>query len=479
MRVLYVSTEVYPFVKTGGLADVNAALPPALINLNLDVRLLLPGLPGFMNAITRRKRLVELGNVFGPGEVTIWRALLNETPAYLIEAPALYEREGNPYITDDGRDWPDNPRRFALLGQIAARFADGMVENWRPDVVHSHDWHAALAPAYLAARGGDRPASVFTVHNLSFQGQFPGEVFPALKLPPHFFALHGVEFHGMVNFMKAGLHYADRITTVSPSYAKEIQTPEYGCGMEGMLLSRAGALSGILNGIDRTIWNPRHDPHLAAHYDMTEMTGKAECKRALCAELGLNCKPSELLFGVVSRLTDQKGLDLLLAVLPDLIRRGGRLVVMGSGDPVLEKKFAAAAAHYPHKVAVRIGYDEALAHRIIAGIDVIVVPSRFEPCGLTQMYGLAYGALPLVRRVGGLADTVRDVDAGSIATGFIFEAAEATALAAACARIFALWRKPAQWARLRETAMQEDFSWTASARHYAGLYRELRPQAMN
>jgi len=483
MRVLYVSTEVYPFVKTGGLADVNAALPPALMNLDLDVRLLLPGLPGFMDAITKRKRLVELGGAFGAEEVTVWRARLDDVPVYLLEAPELYGREGNPYLDPNGRDWPDNSRRFALLGQVAARFADGVIENWRPDIVHSHDWHAALAPAYLAARGGDRPASVFTIHNLSFQGQFPAEIFPVLKLPPHFFSMHGIEFHGEVNFMKAGLFYADRITTVSPSYGREIQTAQYGCGMEGVLHSRAGALSGILNGIDRTVWSPRRDPHLAANYEMTDAAGKAACKNALCAEFALHCKPADLLFGVVSRLTDQKGLDLLLAVLPDLIRRGGRLAVMGAGEPEIEKKFAAAAAHFPHKVAAHIGYDEALAHRIVAGADVIVVPSRFEPCGLTQMYGLAYGTLPLVRRVGGLADTVRDADAANIAsglaTGFVFDAAEPAALMAACARAFALWRKPAQWARLRETAMQQDFSWTASARHYAGLYRALRPYAAN
>src|SRR5208282_1475147 len=270
--------------------------------------------------------------------------------------------------------------------------------------------------------------SIFTVHNLSFQGQFLPEIYPALKLPLHFFTLHGVEFHGMVNFMKAGLHYADRITTVSPSYAQEIQTPRYGCGMDGVLRSRAGALSGILNGIDRAVWNPRNDHHIAARYDKKDPSGKIACKNALCTELRLHCEQSDPLFGVVSRLTDQKGLDLLLDVLPDLIRRGGRLAVMGSGVPEIEKKFSAAVARYPNKIAVHIGYDEALAHRIVAGADVIVVPSRFEPCGLTQMYGLAYGTLPLVRHVGGLADTVRDVDAKNLAagtaTGFVFDEAE-------------------------------------------------------
>ena len=482
MRVLYVSTEVYPFVKTGGLADVNAALPIALINLDLDVRMLLPGLPAFMNATSNRKRLVSIGSAFGARKIVIWLARLNDVPVYLIEAPELYGREGNPYTDGDGLDWPDNPMRFALLSWIAARFADGIIENWRPDIIHSHDWHAALTTAYLAARGGHRPASIFTVHNLSFQGQFLPEIFPALKLPPHFFTLQGVEFHGKVNFMKAGLHYADRITTVSPSYAQEIQTSQYGCGMEGVLRSRAGVLSGILNGIDQTVWDPHSDHHLAARYDKKDPSGKIACKHALCAELGLLCEQSDLLFAVVSRLTDQKGLDLLLDVLPDLIRRGGRLAVMGSGVPEIEKQFSAAVARYPNKIAVYIGYDEALAHRIVAGADVIVVPSRFEPCGLTQMYGLAYGTLPLVRRVGGLADTVRDVDSKSIAagvaTGFVIDEAEPEALAKAYARAFTWWRKPALWARLRENAMEQDFSWAASAQHYDEIYRELRPHVL-
>ncbi|HUO43634.1 MAG TPA: glycogen synthase GlgA [Burkholderiales bacterium] len=479
MRVLYVSTEVYPFVKTGGLADVNAALPPALIDLDLDVRMLLPGLPGLMSAVSGRRRLVTLGSAFGAGEISIWQARLDDVPVYLIDAPELYAREGGPYTDSAGRDWPDNPMRFALLGWIAARFADGIIEDWRPQVVHSHDWHAALAPAYLAARGGNRPASVFTVHNLSFQGQYSPETFTGLKLPPHFFTLHGVEFHGMVNFMKAGLHYADRITTVSPSYAKEIQTPAYGCGMDGVLRSRAGALTGILNGIDRGVWDPATDRHIAVRYSRKDVSGKIACKRALCGELGLQGGEKNPLFAVVSRLTDQKGLDLLLEVLPDVIRRGGRLAVMGTGAPEIEAKFREAVARYPGRVAVHINYDEAFAHRIVAGADVIVVPSRFEPCGLTQMYGLAYGTLPLVRRVGGLADTVRDTNAVNIAaaaaTGFVFDDAQPAALAAACARVFELWRKSALWAELRENAMRQNFGWTVSAQHYLEIYRELRP----
>jgi starch synthase len=317
---------------------------------------------------------------------------------------------------------------------------------------------------------------VFTIHNLSYQGEFPAETFGALGLPAHFFSLQGLEFYGKVSFMKAGLHYADRLTTVSPTYAREIQTTEQGCGMDGLLRSRAGALTGILNGVDPEEWNPASGPRIPAHYDPGRMAGKARCKAVLQAELGLGADPQQPLFAVVSRLTTQKGLDLLLEVLPRLLAGGGQLALLGAGDADLELGFRAAAAVHPRAVAVRIGYDEDLAHRLIAGADVIVVPSRFEPCGLTQLYGLAYGALPLVRRVGGLADTVRDA-ALPAGNGFVFDDASVAALGAALDRIFSVWRVPAQWAALRLQAMKEDFGWEPSARRYLNLYRELRPQA--
>lgn len=481
MRVLYVSTEVYPALKTGGLADVNAALPPAMIGLGADVRLLLPAFPALCDAAVRRERIVALGPAFGPGEVWVSRASLFGVPAYLIEAPQFYARAGTPYGDADGRDWPDNHLRFALLGWVAARFADGSVDDWRPDIVHGHDWHAGLAPAYLAARGGDRPASVFTLHNLAFQGHFPPSVFDSLGLPEGFFAMQGVEFHGSVNFMKAGLQFADRITTVSPTYAKEIQTPEFGFGMDGLLRSRTGALSGILNGVDRGIWGPAQDAHLAATYDAEDLSGKAKCKAALRAELGLNPNSTGPLLGAVSRLTEQKGLDMLLQALPKLVSGGAQLALLGTGEAAIAEAFAAAAARHPRQLAVRLGYDEGLAHRIIAGADVIAVPSRFEPCGLTQMYGLAYGTLPLVRRVGGLADTVRDADAEALAagtaTGFVFEEASADALGGALERIFTIWKSASGWAQLRSTAMRQDFGWTPAARRYLALYRELRSPA--
>ena len=476
MRVLYVSTEVYPALKTGGLADVNAALPPALIRQGADVRLLLPGFPALLAAAAPLARVATLEAAFGAAPAHVARGALAGVPAYCIDAPGFYARAGGPYTDAARLDWPDNHLRFALLGWVAARFADGAIDGWRPDIVHGHDWHAGLAPAYLAARGGDRPGSVFTVHNLSYQGQFPAETFGSLGLPPHFFALQGLEFFGKVNFIKAGLHYADRITTVSPAYAREIQTAEQGCGMDGLLRSRAGALTGILNGVDPREWSPAADPRLPARYDAANLAGKAVCKTALQAALGLAAGATGPLLGVVSRLTRQKGLDLLLGALPRLLAGDGQLALLGAGDADLEQGFRAAAGAHPGAVALRIGYDEDLAHAIVAGADAIAVPSRFEPCGLTQMYGLAYGTLPLVRRVGGLADTVRD--AGSPGgNGFVFDEATASALGAALDRVLALWRDPPGWAAVRRRGMGEDFGWEPSARRYVELYRALRPQA--
>ncbi len=477
MRVLYVSTEVHPALKTGGLADVNAALPPALAAAGADVALLMPGFPALMEAATSRGRAIPLGAAAGAAEVALVPCRLGQQRAWLIDAPAFYARAGNPYVDADGRDWPDNARRFALLGRVAARFADGGVGAWRPDIVHCHDWHAGLAPAYLRARGGAVPGSVFTVHNMAYQGSFRAAEFAGLDLPAPFFSIDGLEFHGALNFMKAGLFYADRITTVSPTSAREIQTAEYGFGMQGLLQARAGALAGILNGVDTGAWNPRCDPALAAPYDAADPAGKAACRRALESEFGFEGATRGPLVGVVSRLTAQKGLDLLLEVLPALTAIDARIVMLGTGEPELEAAWGAAARRAPNRVAVRHGYDETLAHRIFAGADMIAVPSRFEPCGLTQMYGLLYGALPLVRRTGGLADTVREAGAATDGNGFLFDAANATALAAAIERAGVLWQTQAAWRRVQATGMRENFGWEAAAAHYLDLYRQIRPEA--
>lgn len=480
MRVLYVSTEVHPALKTGGLADINAALPRALEAAGADVRLLLPAFPALLAHATEIGPPCLLGPALGAPNVAVLPCRLDGLATWLVDAPRYYARAGNPYVDDRGRDWPDNLERFALLSWTAARFADGSIGGWRPDIVHCHDWHAGLCPAYLRARGGDGPATVFTVHNLAYQGQFPGSRFSVLGLPGHFFTMHGLEFHGQINFMKAGLFYADRITTVSPSFAAEIQTPAAGFGLDGLLRSRAGAVLGILNGVDTEAWNPRTDANIAARFDADCIDGKTRCREALEQACGLSTSSGPLL-GVVSRLTPQKGLDLLRACLPQILAEGARLAVLGSGDASEEAAWRAAAATHKHSIMVHIGYDEALAHRIFAAADVIAVPSRFEPCGLTQMYAMLYGALPLVRRTGGLADTVQDAGPANLAdgsaTGFVFDAAEVGDLLATLARLFALWRDRAGWQCVQDTAMRRDFSWTRPAARYLALYRELRPQA--
>lgn len=481
MRVLYVSTEVHPALKTGGLADVNAGLPPALQAAGADVRLLLPAFPALRAAARALGKPLPLGPAFGAAAVALLPCRLDDVPAVLIEAPELYDRPGNPYVDANGLDWPDNARRFALLGWAAAQLARHGSDGWRPHIVHSHDWHAALANAYLAGAGDARPGTVFTVHNLSFQGLFEPREFSGLGLPPAAFGVDGVEFHGRLSFMKAGLVYADRITTVSPGFAQEIKTPEYGCGLDGLLRARAGVLSGILNGIDTRAWDPATDSALPAGFTVNDMAGKAACKAALRREAGLATTGAGPLVGVVSRLTPQKGLDLLLACVPELIAGGAQVALLGTGDADAEGAWRAVAAAHPGTVAVRVGYDEALAHRIFAAADVVAVPSRFEPCGLTQLYAMRYGALPLVRRTGGLADTVVDASparlADGAATGFVFDLASASALGATLARMLALWQRPADWRQVQARAMQQHFGWQAPAARYLALYRELRGAA--
>src|SRR5271155_2999571 len=484
LRVLHVTAELYPCVKSGGLGDVAAALPPALTSLGVDARLVLPGFPGFLDAFPGITDAARLNAPFASERVRVGLAQIpgSQLLAYLVDQPAFYDRPGNPYAGPDGRDWPDNHRRFGLFGWTAAELARGADPGWSPDILHIHDWHAGLASAYLTARppaAGHVP-TVFTVHNLAYQGLFPPAVFPELALPPGFFSIVGVEFNGLVSFIKAGLFFADRLTTVSPTYAREIQTPDFGCGLDGLLRTRSGALTGILNGVDPHVWDPRHDPSLPRSYGAEDAaSGKPIAKAALQRRLGLGDRPDAQLFGVVSRLTPQKGLDLLLACLPELVADGSRLAILGSGDSDLEHGFSTAAAAHNGEIAFEIGYDDALSHLIIAGADIVLVPSRFEPCGLTQLYALRYGTLPLVRRVGGLADTVVDATAISLADGsadgFAFDGDSPGALMAAIRRANTLFRERAIWLRMMRQAMTRDFSWTAAARQYVAVYRELRP----
>ncbi len=480
LKVLHVAAEVFPLVKTGGLADVVAALPVALADQGADVRLLLPGLPAVLEGVQGARTVVDVGACFGALRVRLLLARLpgSRLPAYVIDAPYLYRRGGSPYQDSQGDEWPDNLQRFGLLGWLAAHLAaDDADPQWTPDIVHAHDWHAAMACAYVAEHGATPAATVFTVHNLAFQGLFPMHDWPLLGLASRLMSPSGLEFHGQFSFMKAGLQFARHVTTVSPSYAREIATPEFGCGLDGVIRSRAGSVSGILNGIDDAIWNPATDPAIAQRYDIERPAGKRACRQALQAELGLQPDPQALLLSVVSRLTAQKGLDLVLAALPALVKAGVQLVVQGTGEPALEAAFAMAQQAHPGRVHVHIGYDEARAHRIIAGADSIVVPSRFEPCGLTQMYGLRYGTLPLVRRVGGLADTVVDASDEALAqgraTGFTFDAATPGALERCVRRALALHADATRWATLQAVAMAQPLSWAGPAREYLNLYQRL------
>ncbi len=480
LKLLHVAAEVFPLIKTGGLADVVGALPQALVAQGADVRLLLPGLPAIIDAVLHQKTVLHIGAAFGAARVSLRLGQMpySKLPVYVIDAPYLYRRGGSPYQNSQGTEWPDNAQRFGLLGWVAAHLAAGELDDDRlPDVLHAHDWHAAMACAYVAGHPSTTAATVFTVHNLAFQGLFAQADFRLLGLPAHMMSANGLEFHHQLSFMKAGLKFANRVTTVSPTYAHEIATHEFGCGLDGVIRGRGADVRGILNGVDGDIWNPATDPGLIARYSAEEPDNKVRCKSALQAELGLQVDADAPLFGVVSRLTSQKGLDLVLAALHGMLARGAQLAVQGTGEPMLESAFIAAAATHGGHVAVRIGYDEALAHRLIAGCDAMFVPSRFEPCGLTQLYALRYGTLPVVRRVGGLADTVVDAHDENLrhdlATGFVFDQATPSALDAAIARCILAYRDPPRWRQQMQRAMAQDFSWRGAAEQYLRLYREL------
>ena len=480
MKVLHVAAEVFPLVKTGGLADVVAALPVAQAQAGADVRLLLPGLPAVMEGVQGVRTVIDIGACFGALRVRLLLGRMpgSMLPVYVIDAPYLYRRGGSPYQDSQGQEWPDNLQRFALLGWVAAHLAaDDADPQWLPDIVHAHDWHAAMTCAYMAEHVPTQAASVLTVHNLAFQGLFPMHDWPMLGLASYLMSPTGLEYHGQLSFMKAGLQFADQVTTVSPNYAREIATPEFGCGLDGVVRGRGAAVSGILNGIDGDIWNPATDAAIARPYDVLRLDGKVACRRALQVELGLDADERALLITLVSRLTSQKGLDLVLSALPELLRAGVQLAVQGTGEPALEAAFRMAQQAHPGRVHVHIGYDEARAHRLIAGADAIAVPSRFEPCGLTQMYGLRYGTLPIVRRVGGLADTVTDATADNLAagkaTGFVFDAATPAALERCVRRAVALRGNTAAWGRMVATAMGSELSWAGPAHEYEALYARL------
>jgi starch synthase len=476
MRVLLAASECAPLVKTGGLADVIGALPGALAGAGVETRLLLPGYPPVMAALAEAGGGTQIGLLEGlpGGPARVLAATVAGLHLLVLDAPQHFDRPGGLY-EDRGRDWPDNHLRFGALSRAAATLAVEGVAGWVPDVLHVHDWQTGLAPLWVATAPGPRPATVVTIHNIAYQGLFPPSVIPELGLPREGFGPDGYEFWGQVGFLKAGLAYADRITTVSPGYAREILTPEFGNGLDGLLSHRRADLSGILNGVDTEVWNPETDPYLPAPYSARAPKGKEASRAALAAHFGLRPGDGPVLV-VVSRLTRQKGLDVLTEALPAFLARGGRLALLGSGDAGLEDAFRRLAAERPGEVGVRIGYDEPLAHLLYAGGDAIAVPSRFEPCGLTQLYGLRYGTLPLVARTGGLGDTVIDANpaalAAGCATGFVFAPVSASALAAALDRLCDTWADRALWRRLMRRAMSHPVGWDSSAAAYAALYAD-------
>jgi starch synthase len=476
LRVLAVASEIYPIVKTGGLADVVGSLPISLRSYGIETRTLVPGYPDVLKALPTIEPLLHWPHFFG-GPIRLLGGSVGDLDLLVLEAPHLFARPGNPYVTPDGKDWPDNGARFAALSRMAAEIGQGAIRSFVPDIVHAHDWQAGLAPAYLHYAGGPRPATVMTIHNMAYQGKFSREMLDTFGLPSESFTIHGVEYYGMISFLKAGLQFADRITTVSPTYAVEIQGDEGGMGLGGLLRERSSVLSGILNGIDISVWNPETDPHIAARFSAKELGSRAANKAALQQRLGLNPSPDALLLGVITRLSWQKGLDLLLENVPTIVNEGMQVALLGSGDFNLQDRYRESQKANMGRIAVHIGYDEVLAHLIQAGADALVVPSRFEPCGLTQLCALRYGAVPIVSCVGGLADTVIDVDetdiAGGAPTGFKFRPGTNEALAGALRKAGNSFHDKQGWRELQRNGMSTDVSWRNRANRYVALYREI------
>jgi starch synthase len=479
LRVLFATPECAPLVKTGGLGDVSAALPEALASLGADVRILLPG---YRTVLAQLPECVEIARFAHAADLPGARLLRSETPSRLpllvLECPELYDRDGGPYQDAAGSDWADNALRFGLLSRAAALLGDAASPlEWRPDVIHCNDWQTGLVPLYLRYGTGARAATLQTIHNLAFQGIFEPQLVAALGLPPQSFTPEGAEYYGKLSFLKSGLQCADAITTVSPSYAIEIQGEALGFGLQGLLAARRDCLYGILNGIDTVLWNPATDRAIACRYDAGTLSGKSVNKSALQQRLGLATSTAAPLFAVVSRLTTQKGLDWLLAIAPQLLALPAQLAILGSGEPQLELGFRELARSHPGQASATIGFDESLAHLIEAGADAFLMPSRFEPCGMNQMYSQRYGTPPIARATGGLADTVVDCNpetlADGSASGFVYHEASAQALLVTLQRAANTWRDKDSWKTLQQNGMARDFGWEASARRYAAIYAQL------
>src|SRR5574340_730791 len=468
MKILMIASEAVPYAKTGGLGDVLGALPAALRSLGHEPAVFMPRHAGISLKDARRV-FDPLPVWLGPAryDTSVWR-VAGDVPFYFLDHPALYEREG--LYGRNGEDYPDNHIRFAVFARAALAVARYI---FRPDIVHCHDWQAGLVPAYLRTTFANDPTFLgapvlFTIHNLGYQGLFPREVLADIALDARAFVSEGLEYYGQISFIKGGLNYSDWLNTVSPTYALEIQTPEYGVGMDGVLRAHKAVLSGVLNGVDYREWNPETDPHIAANYSVDDLAGKRECKRALLRDFGLPAEAIERpLLGIVTRLTVQKGAGLIAEIAGQLSGEGFYMVGLGSGDPEYEDLFRGMAAAHPANISVRLGYDNALAHRIEAGADMFLMPSLYEPCGLNQMYSLRYGTVPVVRATGGLDDTIKE------STGFKFREYSGQALLEAVHAAGVAYADTARWQTIMANGMREDFSWEASAAQYAALYRSL------
>ncbi|AJC81125.1 glycogen synthase [Rhizobium etli bv. phaseoli str. IE4803] len=480
MKVLSVSSEVFPLIKTGGLADVSGALPLALKAFGVETKTLLPGYPAVMKVIRDPVARLEFADLLGE-KATVLEVRHEGLDLLVLHAPAYYDRPGGPYLDPLGKDYPDNWRRFAALSLAASEIAAGLLPGWRPDLVHTHDWQAALTSVYMRYYPTPELPSVLTIHNIAFQGQFGSEIFPGLRLPDHAFAIDGVEYYGTTGFLKGGLQTAHAITTVSPTYADEILTPEFGMGLEGVITTRIDDLHGIVNGIDTDIWNPATDPVVHTHYGPTTLKNRDENRRSIAEFFHLDNDDAPI-FCVISRLTWQKGMDIVANVADEIVGMGGKLVVLGSGEAALEGALLASASRHPGRIGVSIGYNEPMSHLMQAGCDAIIIPSRFEPCGLTQLYALRYGCVPIVARTGGLNDTVIDANhaalAAKVATGIQFSPVTETGMLQAIRRAMHFYADRKLWTQLQKQGMKSDVSWEKSAERYAALYSSLVSKGM-
>lgn len=475
-KILFVTSEAHPLMKTGGLADVSGSLPKALAELSQDVRLIMPN---YQDLKTQGDVRFLCSLRVDNRDVNLLETQMPDSPVivWLVDYPEYFKRPGNPYLDEQGESWPDNADRFALFCRIVVEVAVNRAHlNWQPDIVHCNDWQSGLVPALLSLEP-HRPPSVFTIHNMAYQGLFPEDSTQGLNLPGQLWNPAGLEFFNMLSFIKGGLVYADSITTVSPTYALEIQTATYGYGLEGLLRHKKDYLSGIINGIDVEVWNPETDPFIAKHYNAKSLSDKKFNKSELQRRFGLPVDNTIPLFGLIGRLVEQKGIDLIIDCLPEMLSMSVQFVLLGAGDKDFEQRLLNLSHVYPDKMAVSQGYDEPLAHLIEAGSDAFLMPSRFEPCGLNQMYSQRYGTLPIVRKTGGLADTVidalPDTIANRTATGLIFNEASASSLLEAIKRTVMLYSNRKTWSSIQANAMGKDFSWRHSAEQYLILYRSL------